>query len=203
MTALLPPSSETRPPLGLPRGSVRAALTLLIVAVVIVDLMRGRDAEPLWIEALMIALAHYFTSRRFINLSADVIRRLEAEGHIELEPRPLYLPRHSIRALIVLAFVGLAVYLFREDKLLQSQALVILGVIFAFVLGTMARGIRSWWTRGHPGKAMRGWADIKAAAVLLILAYTAAAHLFDRPDLAPTQMQNVTLGLVLFYFGSR
>jgi hypothetical protein len=29
---------------------------------------------------------------------------------------PFYLPRHSIRAILVLAFVGLAVYLYREDR---------------------------------------------------------------------------------------
>ena len=36
----------------------------------------------------MIALAHYFTSRRFIRLSPEVIRRLTEEGQIEAEPHP-------------------------------------------------------------------------------------------------------------------
>src|SRR5262249_36360605 len=58
-------SPERRPPLGLPNGSVRALLTLLIVAVVFVQVARGHQIEALWTETLMIALAHYFTSRRF------------------------------------------------------------------------------------------------------------------------------------------
>ena len=66
---------QSRPPLGLPSGSVRALLTLLIVAVVLVQVARGRDVEPLWTETLMIALAHYFTSRRFLRLTPEVIRR--------------------------------------------------------------------------------------------------------------------------------
>ena len=138
--------SEGRPPLGLPRGSVRALLTLLIVAVVIVQLGRGREVELLWTETLMIVLAHYFTSRRFIRLSPEVIRRLTEEGQIEAEPHPLYLPRYSIRLILVLAFVGLAVYLYRQDRLFQSQAMSILGIVFAYLLGIVARmrSVRGW-----------------------------------------------------------
>jgi hypothetical protein len=193
---------KSRPPLGLPRGSVRAVLTLLIVSVVVVNLLRGREVEALWIESLMIALAHYFTSRRFIHFPADVMARLEAEGHVEQEPRPLYLPRHSIRAIIVVAFVGVAVYLYREGRL-QTQTLLILGVIFAYLLGIVARAVRKWWTKGEKGPALRSFADVKALAVLSILTYVAVAHMCDRPDLAPQALRNVALGLVLFYFGSR
>lgn len=197
--------SKPRPPLGLPRGSVRAVLTLLIIGVVIVNLIRGHEVEALWIEALMIALAHYFTSRRFIHFPADVMARLEAEGHVEHEPRPLYLPRHSIRVLIVLAFIGVAVYMYRENRLLKpdSQALLILGVVFAYLLGIVARALRKWWTKGTKGPALRSFADLKALVVLAVLTYVAVAQFLDRPDLAPQSVRNVSLGLVLFYFGSR
>ncbi len=186
------PPSKVRPPLGLPKGSVRALLTLLIVAVVIVQLGRGREVELLWTETLMIALAHYFTSRRFIRLSPEVIRRLTDEGHIEEEPRPLYLPQYSIRLILVLAFIGLAVYLYRQDRLFHSQAISILGVVFAYLLGIVARM-----------RSVRGWEDLKAVVVLVVLLATAVPCLFDRGDLVPRQMRDITLGLVLFYFGSR
>ena len=186
------PPSEVRPPLGLPQGSVRALLTLLIVAVVIVQLGRGREVELLWSETLMIALAHYFTSRRFIRLSPEVIRRLTEEGQIEAEAHPLYLPRCSIRAILILAFVGLVVYLYRQDRLFHSQAISILGVVFAYLLGIVAR-IRS----------VRGWEDLKAIIVLLVLLCTAVPYLMDQGELVPHQLRDITLGLVLFYFGSR
>jgi hypothetical protein len=102
---------------------VRALLTLLIVAVVLVQVARGQEVEPLWTETLMIALAHYFTSRRFIRLAPDVIRRLETEGQVEVESHPLYLPRHSIRAVLMLTFVGFAVYLYQQNQLFQPAAL--------------------------------------------------------------------------------
>jgi len=196
-------SPENRPPLGLPNGSVRALLAILVVAVVIVEVIRRREIEPLWTETLMIALAHYFSSRRFINLSPDVVRRLEAEGHLEIESNPLYLPRHSIRAILILAFVGLTIYLYREGQLFDFSAMSILGVVLAYLLGVVAHGLLMWWTKGRPTPAIRGWENFKAAVVLSVLLYTAGAYLLDRPDLVPRALRNTTLGMVLFYFGSR
>ena len=195
--------SENRPPLGLPNGSVRALLTLLVVAAVIAQVVRGREVEAMWIETLMIALAHYFTSRRFIDLAPGMVRQLESEGRLEAESNPLYLPRHSIRVILVLAFAGLAVYLYREERLFQLQSLSILGVISAYLLGIVMRGFVSWWGRSGHAKGIRGWEDLKAIVVLSVLAYTAGAYLADRPDLVPKALRNATLGLVLFYFGSR
>jgi hypothetical protein len=180
------------PPLGLPRGSVRALLTFLIVAVVVVQMVRGQEVELLWAGTLMIALAHYFTSRRSINLPPDVIRRLVAEGHVQAEANPLFLPRYSIRVILVLAFAGLAVYLYRQNRLFEPQALSVLGVVFAYFLGVVLRF----------GK-FRLWEDLKAIVVLLVLVYTAGAYLANRPELVPHQLRDITLGLTLFYFGSR
>jgi len=199
----LPSAIKPRPPLHLPSGSVRALLTLLIVAVVVVQVVRGREVEPLWTETLMIALAHYFTSRRFIQLAPEELRRLETEGHVDADFHPLYLPRHTIRALLTLTFLGLALYLYQRNKLFQPAALSILGVVFSYLLGIMARGIMNWWTKGQKTEASLRWEDLKAAVVLTVLLLTASAYLLDRPDLVPRPMRNATLGLVLFYFGSR
>jgi hypothetical protein len=167
-------------------------LTLLIVAVVIVQLGRGQPVELLWTETLMIALAHYFTSRRFIKLPPEVIHRLTEEGQIDDEAHPLYLPRYTIRAILILAFAALAVYLYRQDRLFHSQSLSILGVVFAYLLGIVARF-----------RTVRGWEDVKALVVLVVLLCTAGAYLIDRPYLVPQQLRDIALGLVLFYFGSR
>jgi hypothetical protein len=183
---------EPRPPLGLPRGSVRALLTLLIVAVVIVQLARDHQVGLLWTETLMIALAHYFTSRRFIRLSPEVIGRLTEEGLLEAESRPLYLPQYSIRLILVAAFVGLAVYLYRQGRLFDSQTISILGVVFAYLLGIVARF-----------RSVKGWEDVKAAGVLIVLLSTAVPFLIGHGEWVPRHWQDVTLGLVLFYFGSR
>jgi hypothetical protein len=63
--------------------------------------------------------------------------------------------------------------------------------------------VRAFPGTACPGRAARRWDDLKAAAVLLVLAATAAAHLLGRADLIPPQGRNFPLGLTLFYFGSR
>jgi len=190
--APMPQPSAPHGALGLPSGSIRALLTLLIVAVVVVQVARGQDVELLWTETLMIALAHYFTSRRLVKLSPEVLSRLAEEGHVETEARPLYLPKHSIRALVILAFAGLAIYLYQHDQLFQANALPILGVVAAYLLGTVIRF-----------RGVRGWEDLKAAVVLVVLLCTAGAYLLGHADLMPAWVRNATLALVLFYFGSR
>ena len=140
-------SPKTWPPLGLPTGSVRALLTLIVVAVVVTRVALGRPPDPLWIETLLIALAHYFTSRRFVSLSPAVLQRLEQEGVIEKERHPLYLPRNSIRTIIIGAFVGLGVYLYREPRLITPEAIALLSMVFAYLLGAIVRGISSWFTK--------------------------------------------------------
>lgn len=140
-------SPKTWPPLGLPTGSVRAPLTLIVVAVVVTRVVLGRPPDPLWIETLLIALAHYFTSRRFVSLSPAVLQRLEQEGVIEKERHPLYLPRNSIRTIIIGAFVGLGVYLYREPRLITPEAIALLSMVFAYLLGAIVRGISSWFTK--------------------------------------------------------
>lgn len=167
-------------------------LTLIVVAVVVVQIGRGRELELLWTETLMIALAHYFTSRRTVNLPPEVNRKLAAEGYLEAESNPLYLPKHSIRTILIVAFAGLAIYLYYEQRLFQSPGLSILGVVFAYFLGVLVRF-----------KGVSGWEDFKAAVVLGVLGLTAAAYLLDQTYLLPQAVWHIALALVLFYFGSR
>ena len=196
-------SPKTWPPLGLPTGSVRALLTLIIVAVVVTKLALARELDALWIETLLIALAHYFTSRRFVSLSPEVLQRLEQEGVIEKERHPLYLPRNSIRTIIVGSFIGLGIYLFREQRLFETKTIALLSMVFAYLLGGLVRGLSHWWTRRRTQPVSGTWGDLKALLVLGSLVVAGGLELFV-PDLQlPPSVHHVALGLTLFYFGSR
>lgn len=197
------PTPNPRPPLGLPPGSVRALLTLMVVAVVISVAVRGEEVPLLWTETLMIALAHYFTSRRFLQLPPEVLQRLEDDGYLAREARPLFLPRHTIRSVIILAFVGLAIYLYREGRILQYQSLTVLATVFAYFLGILAGLLMRWWQTGRQPTGARWWNDLKALAALLVTAVVAGFHLAGHADLVPRLLENAALGLALFYFGSR
>lgn len=193
-----------RPPLGLPSGSVRALLTLLVIAVVVVETVHGhtQKLEGLWSETLLIALAHYFTSRRLIGLPRNVRERLEDEGHLPRESNPLFLPRHSIRLMIVLAFAALTYYVFGVLHVRHiAEVPPILITVWAYMLGTFVRGILSWlYGSGEPSGL---WADIRALAVLLLMLGTAIPFFLGHGEMVPETVRNLALACVLFYFGSR
>jgi hypothetical protein len=194
---------HARPPLGLPTGSVRALLTLLILAVVVHEIVLGRLVAVIWTETLVIALAYYFTYRRFVSLPREVILRLEQDGALPREPNPLGLPRHSIRVLIVLTIGALGAYLYREHRLLEPQVVTIFGTALCYLLGVFISGFTAWWSKGRKTLGTHFWEDIKAALVLLTVAATATLHFLGSPELVPGWLQTSTVGLVLFYFGSR
>ena len=192
------------PPLGLPVGSVRAILTLFIVAVVTVSVAQGRDLDLIWTETLLIAMAHYFTSRRFVALPPEVLKRIQNEGILDKEVHPLFLPRHSIRFLILAAFVGLGVYLYRNQKLFNDpKAMSLLGIVTAYVCGATLRGISSWFSHSTGRRPSSFWGDIKAIIVLLAVAIAGLPELLGMPEILPMEAHRVALSLMLFYFGSR
>lgn len=196
-------SPKTWPPLGLPTGSVRALLTLIVVAVVVARVALGRSPDPLWIETLLIALAHYFTSRRFVSLSPAVLQRLEQEGVIEKERHPLYLPKNSIRTIIIGSFVGLGIYLYREPKLVTPEAIALLSMVFAYLLGAIVRSVSSWFSKRRAQPITGVWGDIKALIVLGAIIVAAVPAVLDVGIQLPPLVDRIALGLTLFYFGSR
>lgn len=191
------------PPLGLPVGSVRAILTLFVVAIVTVSVARGQDLDLIWTETLLIALAHYFTSRRFVSLPPEVLRRIQDEGLIEKDRHPLFLPRHSIRLLILAAFIGLGFYLYKQQRLWEPRAVSLLGIVAAYVLGAMVRGIGAWFGSRTGRRPSSAWGDFKAIVVLLAVAIAGVPELLDMPEFLPEMAHRIALGLMLFYFGSR
>ena len=192
-----------RYPLGLPSGSVRALLTLIVVGVTCADIVKGLPIEAVWAETLMVALAHYFTSRRFIQLPPEMLRKLEADDVIQKEPLPLYLPRGTIRLIILGSFIGVGVYQYRQGLLDQPSTLAIFITLMAYFAGTTVRGVLNWWYRGKNVPQSRWWADTKAITVLVALVVTSLLQVLGSQSHAPLWLENVTMAMVLFYFGSR
>ena len=81
--------------------------------------------------------------------------------------------------------------------------ITIFGTALCYLLGVFISAVASWWSKGHKTLATHFWEDIKAVAVLLTVAATASLHFLGGPDMVPNWLQTTTVGLVLFYFGSR
>src|SRR5215210_4654090 len=93
--------------LGMPSGSVRALLAILIFATTwgLLVLRPSQEVPDYLRDLLFIIMGHYFASRR------------RADQGDEPGPPPLYLPRGSVRLLLVIGCVAVAVVLFRRGQL--------------------------------------------------------------------------------------
>ena len=200
-------SPKNWPPLGMPTGSVRALLALMVVAVVITKLARGdefnNEHDLLWVLTLVISLTHYFTSRRFVPLSPEIRRQLEDDGVIERERHPLFLPRNSIRIIIIGAFGWLTYYLYINNRIHEHHAATVLGMMGAFLLGTIVRTIRGWWNRRRVQASAGTLGDLIALTVLGAVLIVAFPEFMGRENVFPPEFHRVALGMMLFYFGSR
>jgi hypothetical protein len=202
---LLISAPRGRKVLGLPPGSVRALLTLMTVGFIVAQTVRGIQVSLLWFESLMIVLAHYFAHRRFVAFSPAVREKLRAENLIEDEPNPLYLPRHTLRTVIVLSFMGLAVYLAWQGRLRDPVAAPVLFSLGSYFLGIGCGVLVAWWYRDKP-QSSSGWFETtKAIVTLAAVAGVIVIQLAGWQHAIPygEKLEAIPLALMLFYFGSR
>jgi hypothetical protein len=193
--------------LGLPPGSIRALLTLMTVGFIVVQTARDIRVSLLWFESLMIVLAHYFAHRRFVPLSPTMREKLKCEDLIEDDTHPLYLPQHSLRAIIVLAFVGLAIYLGAQGRLRDPVAMPVFISVGSYFLGIGFGAFASWRSRGKVStSSTASWFEnVKALVTLIAVAIAIAVQLFGWQQAIPfgDKLEALPLALMLFYFGSR
>ncbi|NDH06880.1 hypothetical protein EBX93_13340 [bacterium] len=203
MSQITDSDNPIRPPLGLPLGSVRALLTLLILAVVINEMMAGREVDILWNETLLIALAHYFSRRRFLNIPPEAVPRLQKEGILPPETRPLYLPTGVIRALILLAFGASGFFLYKQGRLFDPNVVPIFGAVGAYISGMIIAYFAKSFMKAGTNSLLSRWHDMQAMLVLITVASTAAIFFIHGPSGLPGWLRHAALFLSLYYFGAR
>jgi hypothetical protein len=196
--------------LGLPSGSVRAVLALLVFATVWMLLLLRPSAEvPDYIrDLLFIIMGHYFAARR------------RAESAPEPGPPPLFLPNGSVRVVLVAGCVAVAVMLFRRGQLTnleKNPGAVTLLLVGGFLLGVALNALTGWLARGRrPPRIledMRALVSLVAGAALVALILNRLYVMIppERIDgLFGRQLrfgrfgpENLLAAVVGFYFGSR
>jgi hypothetical protein len=196
---------------GLPSGSIRALLAILIFGTVwaLLLVQPGEEVPAYLRDLLFIIMGHYFAARH--RTSEDP----------EPGPPPLFLPRGSVRFLLIAGSIAVAVLLFRRGQLTsldQNKGVVTLLLVGGFLLGVAMNAVMSWWrNRGH--RTPRLVEDVRAivslaAAGLLILLVLNRLPLLMSPSqidqLIPPEIhlghlgpEQILAAVVGFYFGSR
>jgi len=184
--------------LGLPAGSVRALLALGVDGTVSGLIIRD-PAKPLpdHLESLLfVVIGHYFAARG------------QAVTNPDNGPPPLFLPRGSVRLLLIAALVTVGVLVFRQDGIQALRGLFTLILAFAFLLGLLLARIARWVARRRTSPS-RWFADLQAIVGLSAigaLALQVFIGVFPGPEslgLGNLGVEQGLAGLIGFYFGAR
>ena len=201
--------------LGLPAGSVRALLAVLVFATVWgMLLVRPSQEVPDYLSDLMfVIMGHYFATRK---RNAAV-----AVPGDELGPPPLFLPRGSIRLVLAGGSAVVAVVLYQRGvltRLDRNPGVTTLLLVGGFLIGVILNALTGWW-REHVNRRHRAIEDMQAlvamaAGVVLValvwnrmfpvLPLDQIDVIFNRwgrlGRLAPEYLLAAVIG---FYYGSR
>lgn len=197
---------------GIPAGSIRAILAILILGTACgLVALRPDLALPDYLRDLMfLILGHYFALRR------------GQEEPEQIGPAPLFLPRGTVRLLVIAGFATVIVLLVRRGAPMQpdqSPAAFSLILVVGFLLGVLSRKLGEWisYFRGH--RTHRIFADLRAlvallaAVVLVALAWNQITPFLpaprgELPGRARTNISEYGLehyfgAIIGFYFGAR
>jgi hypothetical protein len=197
--------------LGLPAGSIRGLLALLVFGTVwgLLALRPMQEVPDYLRDLLFIIMGHYFA-----------VRRRAGQGE-EPGPPPLFLPNGSVRLLLIAGTVGVGALLYSRGQLAspgQNPGVVTLWLVGGFLLGVALNAISGWYL-GKDRRPPRVVEDVRAlisvaAAVVLVGLVWNRLYVVIPPDqvdraLAPWfqlgkfRLEHLLAAVVGFYFGSR
>jgi len=192
-----------KPPLGLPTGSVRAILALLLAGTLWYTILRGIPPEAILVESALLVVAFYFGVRSTSPVTP--LSKLAAAPEAPKARQPLYLPRGFVRTILAVGFLGVIAYVVVRGGSIDPALVLILQVIVSYVVGyaislVLLRRARAGKELGRAARALRNLISLAAIGITAGVSWTIATGRFD---LVPDYMQNGLAWTIAFYFGSR
>jgi len=130
-------------PLGMPRGTVRAIITLMVFSFPFTYLFSGTSIEGEIINAIFILAAFYFEARKSEIEKFETVKEIKdpeqyRENKVK-ERYPLYLPKYSVRILLMIILV--TILLINENLGVSFEVINdifnILVIIIFYFIGTL------------------------------------------------------------------
>jgi uncharacterized membrane protein YfcA len=188
------PRRQPVEPLGLPRGSVRALVVLIICGAAWVLIWQDRQL-PEYLVGLLLAIIVYcigFGSHNTTHLMHDPYQRPD---------RPLAMPPVVIRLTIIVGFLVTGFYLAATNwhRFVEVRYLELFLIVASLAAGRLYNALIH-----HADSATRGVArHAKAVLVLAATVVIAFVLLSGTGFELPTSAMVALCALVSFYFGSR
>lgn len=137
-------------PLGMPRGTVRAFITLMLVSFPFGYIISSGSIDGLVVNVIFVAVAFYFETRRSDQEKLQqIVNEMKSTDlstrDVKKEKKPLYLPKYSVRILITLLLIGfLTIYWYGGSSITFSVTNTLLDLMFIvifFYIGAIFRSI--------------------------------------------------------------
>lgn len=134
-------------PLGMPRGTVRALITLMIVSFPFGYLLAGQNIPPLIVNAIFIVVAFYFEARREVHEELkQIVSEIKSSDLTTTKPKkkkkPLYLPKYTVRIslVVILILIQIIIY-FQPSVIFQTTNTLaeVLIIVALFIIGALFR----------------------------------------------------------------
>ncbi|HMC63567.1 MAG TPA: hypothetical protein VKI65_01390 [Gemmataceae bacterium] len=212
MSALSPP--RVRHPLGLPPGSIRAILALLVLGNIWARLLLPQEKTT--------GLPQYLYYLMFLIVGCYFATRSHHPAGATGEWPPLYLPRGTIRFIIIAGFAAVLGWGFYQDpenfgKRLQPSpeepqlAFLPFAIIGAFLVGVIVGRLSHrllWGPTGLPAwfQDVQAWISLIAVVLLVI---DTLIQLVIYPNVSEGlrvplhNWQYILTAVIAFYFGVR
>ncbi len=187
-------AKEIPEPLYLPKGSIRALVTMAAALSCWMLIIMGREVPGYLLSLLLTIIGYYFGFRKKIETAES--RILDATAK---EEEPLFLPHGFIRVVLILGFVISGIVLLAKGKLKELDYLEFFVVLLGLIAGYMFARVFSDY-QGTPLYIF--FNHLKGAVVLAAAGYL--AYLLLSGNRGSSDYVAMTLSAVMsFYFGSR
>jgi len=136
-------------PLGMPRGTVRALITIMLVSFPFQYIIWGGEIKGLLVNVIFIVVAFYFEARRGehekLKEIVDEIKTSDLHvGDVVKVKKPLYLPKYTVRFLLVVILVIVQILIFFQPGFsfqVTNSLTDLLLIVGLFIVGAFFRSI--------------------------------------------------------------
>ena len=185
---------EVPEPLYLPKGSIRALVTMIVAATSWVLILTAQDVPEYLFSLLLTVIGYYFGIRT--KLKAAESRIFDASTK---EPEPLSLPTGFIRLFLTVGFLVCGVVLYRRELLGEAKYLEFFIILSGLIVGYVYARLFSK-SEASPAYILLNHVKgvvVLAAAGCLAFLFIGGAHAAYGP------LALVLSAAISFYFGSR
>ncbi len=141
-------------PLGMPKGTVRAIITLMVVSFPFTYILDNSPIPPIVVNTIFILVAFYFEARKGVDNRLKIIEEIknpEKESEEKKKTKkPLYLPRYTVRISLMfflIVFYLIEIFIQPISLELTNTLIDILVIAILYFIGTFFRAIGQMFSK--------------------------------------------------------